>query len=993
MATVTPPQSGTPSSSPVNARIRDPLEKLRGYIRTYVSLEGAAVLLLYLALWFWIGLALDFGFFKLFKVDWVQVFEDAFSVRVVVLLALVAGLLAMVAVKIVFRLTREFRDSALALVLERRFPKLLGDRLITAVELADVEKASKYGFSQAMIDQTIGEAAERVGQVPVKEAFNWTRLKNQGYTVLGLTFGIYLLIGALYCVITRKSDSVGNYVGNFNNVAIIWVERNIFLQPTIWPRQAQLEILDFPAKGDLKVGQNVGQAPLRVRALKWVVADKTAKEGWRALTWADLQHKAGLYPGKVPELPAGWDSHWSVDHIETQLDKEVGELPGDTSQSLRKAFEKLEQAASQVNMHRRMRLLEIPENVLVSSYGQKNSGEMTLKREGAGDNVFAGNFTDLRESIKFKASAKDYSTSYRAITVVPPPALGELYREEDQPAYLFHRPAINESLKDLKGLKQHFPRERVYLGDENTLISVPVGTDITLTGVIVKEGEGRNQKQLAKVVMLPRKDRTKAPLTVFDVKVPITPDGQSFAVKFTNVSERLDFDFEMVDTDNVIGRRHVIIDPKIDTAPDVEVFVDVIRKTNQGYMVTPIAMVPFSGPARDERGQERYRGRIRDDHGLAKVQYNYTYSLLEGGVVARGRATLAALALHLSPVDGLGNQIAAVPYALYLSKLVEPSAAEAERPTETAPLVTFEEQLQKRARLDVPRAELERRLKAAPPKNKDTLITEFTLDPDSEVFDLQKLLPALKVTNDRDRQPRYRLRLWVLASDNNIETGPRASESKERFSLIVVSEYELLAEIAKEEEGLHLKLDQTVEKLKDARTKLEQVTKELGDAKFEAKFYSPLATRTLEIAEVVSNQSITGKEVYTDFLRILREEKMNRVSTEMVRKVDGIIGLLEQAVTQDFVRAEEASRDFQKSLEGMQTDPKLAKDAQARLSELIARIEAVLDRMGKLKGLNDLIVTLTNIEKEQRDVGGILDYLKKRIEDDLLKDLLDPKKQ
>ena len=41
------------------------------------------------------------------------------------------------------------------LMLERKFPALLGDRLITAVELSDPEEAAKLGYSPAMIRETI----------------------------------------------------------------------------------------------------------------------------------------------------------------------------------------------------------------------------------------------------------------------------------------------------------------------------------------------------------------------------------------------------------------------------------------------------------------------------------------------------------------------------------------------------------------------------------------------------------------------------------------------------------------------------------------------------------------------------------------------------------------------------------------------------------------------------------------------------------------------
>src|ERR1700687_2921506 len=106
-------------------RVAHPLERLRNTIRYYVALEGLAILVVYLALWFWIGLALDYGFYKLFSVDWVQ--EIPWLVRALVLGVLVAGLLTVIVVKMALRLMREFRDTALALVLERRFPGLLGD--------------------------------------------------------------------------------------------------------------------------------------------------------------------------------------------------------------------------------------------------------------------------------------------------------------------------------------------------------------------------------------------------------------------------------------------------------------------------------------------------------------------------------------------------------------------------------------------------------------------------------------------------------------------------------------------------------------------------------------------------------------------------------------------------------------------------------------------------------------------------------------------------
>src|SRR5438093_260591 len=112
MATATPPLVD-PKRAALDRQVADPLERLRGYIRLYVTLEGAAVVLIYLALWFWIGLLIDYGFFKAFTVDWVQVLPK--ELRVATLCVLVIGLVALVSFKVGVRLMREFRDPALAL--------------------------------------------------------------------------------------------------------------------------------------------------------------------------------------------------------------------------------------------------------------------------------------------------------------------------------------------------------------------------------------------------------------------------------------------------------------------------------------------------------------------------------------------------------------------------------------------------------------------------------------------------------------------------------------------------------------------------------------------------------------------------------------------------------------------------------------------------------------------------------------------------------------
>src|SRR5262249_17995473 len=151
-------------------RVKSPLERLRGYIRAYVGLEGLAFVGFFLALWFWIGLAFDYGFFRLFAIDWVQELPRTF--RVSVLVAVVSLLVGLLVRQLATRIFREFSDPVLAYVLERRYPKELGDRLITAVELSDLERAARQGYSVPMVEETIHEAAERVEKLPIKEVFD-----------------------------------------------------------------------------------------------------------------------------------------------------------------------------------------------------------------------------------------------------------------------------------------------------------------------------------------------------------------------------------------------------------------------------------------------------------------------------------------------------------------------------------------------------------------------------------------------------------------------------------------------------------------------------------------------------------------------------------------------------------------------------------------------------------------------------------------------------
>src|SRR3954464_3608196 len=190
-----------PVHKAVDPKIAHPLGRLRGIIRRYVSIEGVLAVLLFLAAWFWLAMLLDYGVFKLFSFDWAL--EAHVGFRVVALVLAVAALLALVATKVVIRLTRDFSDASLALILEKRYPHVLGDRLISAVQLADLEWSKKYGYSTDMIQKTIDDVRGKMDEVPVNQVFNWRRLWVQAGVFVAATVGLFLLSGVAICAITQ----------------------------------------------------------------------------------------------------------------------------------------------------------------------------------------------------------------------------------------------------------------------------------------------------------------------------------------------------------------------------------------------------------------------------------------------------------------------------------------------------------------------------------------------------------------------------------------------------------------------------------------------------------------------------------------------------------------------------------------------------------------------------------------------------------------------
>jgi hypothetical protein len=1019
-------------------RVRSPLERLRGTIRRYVSLEGAAVAGLYLALWFWIGLLLDYGLFRAFTFDWVQATPWGF--RAGVLIAVLAGLLAALSLTVLARLLREFRDAALALVLERRFPELLGDRLITAVELSDTRRAAEQGYSVAMVEETVREAADRVEKVPLGEVFNWGRLVRRGVLVGLLAVGLYLVVGGAFALADSATDGrarLGGFSG-LNHAAAIWFERNVLLRNTIWPRQAHLEFVRLRPGEGLVVGRDSQPPPLRVRALRYVIAGAPSRratdayrawleakrkresgsvglvagslgcaaaeaadaarvdrfrrepdEGWRALTWFDLPD---VLPGAVPAeaLPADWDARDrgtgpTLDEIELRLDRPETHqtLGADTEAALREVLARLDARAGDPGMSRTLRKLRVPEAVYLLTRGPTTSGRTTLER--AADNEFAGQFGELKEagdlpwSFTFTVQGEDYFTAPRPLTVVVPPALLRLESHERRPAYLYYRVAPGR-LADLRGRKQAFePRDVLdRSGNDVSRVEVPAGTDVTL--------EAQAGKDLRDVKLLPRKAGGV-------VKGEIEQTGAaSFTAFFPDVRQEQQVVFEMHDTEGVVGVRAVVLRPKDDFPPDANVEVRVIRKAKEGYMVTPQARVPMAGD-------------VRDENGLAAVRYAYTVERAESGA-----STLAALpplvATHLVPTGSGGPDHLAVAANLALE-----AWQRGKKPAEPARAVRYE---------PLPRFE----------RDAAGQMTDFALAADKldqpQKLPYHNLLKVFKIQPDEwaraDEEPgwdfplwkanlkapegltqgRYKMQLWLEAVDTDVDSerdkggGPRphVGPSKEKFTFVIVSETELLAEIGKDEEKLFDELQKVVNDLVETEARLIQTTLDLSRESLKEQDLGPMSVRAEQTDRVLEKGQVDSKAVEVRYGELLKELKTNRVDDKMIQRVEKqIVGPLGDIADVEFQRTRDAVAAYRSALEGGGATLEVKKaaalaegaKAKAQVRQLIVALQQVLGSMKGLIEVNELIKQLRDIEETEQRQADLVGELKRRLEDDLLK--------
>ena len=114
--------------------------------------------------------------------------------------------------------------------------------------------------------------------------------------------------------------------------------------------------------------------------------------------------------------------------------------------------------------------------------------------------------------------------------------------------------------------------------------------------------------------------------------------------------------------------------------------------------------------------------------------------------------------------------------------------------------------------------------------------------------------------------------------------------------------------------------------------------------------------------------------------------------TKIIATVDqSICQPLESILNQEFIRTDEALKEFHKLLEEKKADPAASVKSRQELERLIDKLSRVLDAMGDLMTINKLIEQLTNLIKGQQGVTDKFKELNDKLQTDLFNSILTPK--
>jgi hypothetical protein len=202
------------------------LESLRAKIRSYVLIEGSAIVLASLGVLFWLSFGIDHAWFWMSSLELPVWFRAGFDVIVV------AAMVFLLMTWVGLRMARGFRARALALVLEKRFPEL-NDRLITAVEFAESRENPESELGGAMLNRTVEDVVHAAQKLDVTSVFDRGPMRK-----------------AVTSAAVLAASIVGLAVANQQALAT-WRDSFLSLHDEYWNRESDFTIHVVAQPGDL----------------------------------------------------------------------------------------------------------------------------------------------------------------------------------------------------------------------------------------------------------------------------------------------------------------------------------------------------------------------------------------------------------------------------------------------------------------------------------------------------------------------------------------------------------------------------------------------------------------------------------------------------------------------------------------------------------------------------------------------------------------------
>ena len=203
-------------------RIRSKLRGLRAALHSRLLSEGIAWMIIAAVALVFLTLLLDY----LLRLDK--------PLRVVTMAACLGYLLRLAWRQIVAPLRVPMDLPALALLVENRY-RQMGDRLISALQLAGREEVLRIGMSQAMIDRMVDEAGRLAAELNFGAVVERTGLRRR--------VGIALATGML----------LAGFAVWQADVMSLWFQRNILFADRDWPQDTYLRVLGADENGDFHI--------------------------------------------------------------------------------------------------------------------------------------------------------------------------------------------------------------------------------------------------------------------------------------------------------------------------------------------------------------------------------------------------------------------------------------------------------------------------------------------------------------------------------------------------------------------------------------------------------------------------------------------------------------------------------------------------------------------------------------------------------------------